>query len=115
MATNGLEAAERLVACGGMWSNTELLLQLPGSTTHVQSGQLKGYWAGDNHAVLQPEKPTSSACAAVAGSAVLVCVAPEPGTRLLARCNGAFLFDEQARPLAFKLLTWCEPQKQMKG
>ena len=105
MPTNGLEAAERLVACGGIWSDAELLLQLPGSTTHVQSGQLRGYWAGDNHAVLQPEKPTSSACVAVAGSAVSVRVAPELGTRLLARCNGAFLFDEQASLCAFQLLT----------
>ena len=94
--SSSIEATQRLVACGGVWSSSEFLVQLPESVTHIGLGSMKGRWEGAEHAALKPARPTPLTCSVMAGMSLKLKLAQLPGQatpRLLARCNGAFLAD----------------------
>ena len=100
---NALEGVARLIAVDEpFWTSTEVLVQHTDSTAQMKAGRITGYWADQNHRVLQPPRPQAGTSVVCPGSALGVQHAKEDGfstpLRLLARCNGIFVYDQEASP-----------------
>lgn len=100
---NALEGIARLMDFNdSFWSSKEVLVQHIDSTAQMRAGRVTGFWAEQNHKHLQPPKPYASAVAINPGAEVVVSFQPEQlgnmPDRILARCNGFFLHDQQVVP-----------------